>query len=41
MKPMWIAFAAMIVISIGAWYGLEQIGFSAQDRTSSNTVRLN
>lgn len=41
MKAMMTAFAAIVVISIGAWYGLGQIGFSAADRTSGEAVRLN
>lgn len=40
MKAMWIAFAAMVVISAGAYYGLGYVGFSAADRTSSPDVRL-
>ncbi len=40
MKAMFAGFAAMIVISIGAYYALGQMGFSAQDRFSSEAVRL-
>lgn len=40
MKAMMTAFAAVIVISVGAWYGLGQIGFSAADTTSGTAVRL-
>jgi hypothetical protein len=40
MKAMMTAFAAVIVISVGAWYGLGQIGFSAADKTSGAAVRL-
>ena len=40
MKPMLIAFAAMAVISVGAWYILGETGFSSADRQSSPSVRL-
>ncbi|WP_255625653.1 hypothetical protein [Sedimentitalea arenosa] len=41
MKAMWTAFAAMIVISVMAWYGLGALGFTAADRASSPaSVRL-
>ena len=40
MKTMWVAFAAMAVITVGAWYGLDQVGWSAADRTSGDAVRL-
>lgn len=40
MKAMLAGFAAMIVLSIGAWYGLHQLGFSSQDVYSSPNVRL-
>lgn len=41
MKAMWIGFAAVIVIGIGANFALKEIGFSAEDRYSGNSVRLN
>ena len=40
MKAMMTAFAAMIVIAIGANYVLEGAGFSSADQTSGNAVRL-
>ncbi|WP_272490877.1 hypothetical protein [Mesobacterium pallidum] len=40
MKAMFAGFAAMIVISVGAYYGLHEIGFSSQDRYSGDNVRL-
>jgi len=40
MKPMFIAFFAIIVIAIGASFGLGMLPFSAADTTSSNSVRL-
>lgn len=40
MKAMWIAFLAMIVISLGAWYGLSLLDFSASDRGSGDAVRI-
>lgn len=40
MKTMLLAFAAAILISIIAFYGLHAIGFSAADSTVSDNVRL-
>ena len=41
MKAMWMAFAAMIVITIGAAFALQQIGWSAEDKGSTDSnVRL-
>lgn len=41
MNAMWTAFAAMILISVVAWYGLGALGFSSADRTSTPaSVRL-
>lgn len=40
MKVMLLAFAAMIVIAVGADMALDQAGFSAADQTSGNAVRL-
>ncbi len=40
MKAMLTAFAATIVIAIGASYALEYAGFSSQERTASTSVRL-
>ncbi len=41
MKAMMTAFVAIAVISVGAWYGLGELGFSAADQTSGSAVRLN
>ena len=40
MKAMLTGFAAIILISVVAWYGLEQAGFSAEEVNSSSNVRL-
>lgn len=40
MKAMFTGFAAIVVISIGAWYGLGQAGFSTQEVQSGANVRL-
>jgi sensor domain CHASE-containing protein len=40
MKAMLLAFAAMAVISVGASYTLHEMGFSAQERTSGEAVRI-
>lgn len=40
MKAMLTGFAAMILITVGAWYGLGQAGFSSQDVYSGQNVRL-
>jgi hypothetical protein len=40
MKAMLSAFAAIAVISVAAWYGLDRAGFSAAERTSGADVRL-
>ncbi|MEL6522830.1 MAG: hypothetical protein AAFQ66_17810 [Pseudomonadota bacterium] len=40
MRPMLLAFLATGVIAVGAWYGLNQAGFSAADQQSSGSVRL-
>jgi len=41
MKAMFAGFALIAVIAIGADFALERAGFSAQDRTSGTSVRLN
>ena len=41
MKAMLLAFAAIIVISIGADAALDHIGFSSADRAAGGAVRLN
>lgn len=40
MKAMLLAFLAIAIISVGANFGLSQVGFSAQERTTSSSVRL-
>lgn len=40
MKAMYAGFAAMILIAVGAYYGLHEIGYSSQDRYSGQNVRL-
>lgn len=40
MKAMLMGFAAMIVISVGAYVVLQQMGFSASDVYSGDAVRL-
>ena len=41
MKAMYAAFAAIVVIAIGADYALDYAGFSTQDQvTTSSSVRL-
>lgn len=40
MKAMLVAFAAIAVIAVGSDAVLDQVGFSAQERTSGDAVRL-
>lgn len=40
MRAMYLAFAAIVVITVGAWYGLNQAGFSAAERSAGDAVRL-
>jgi hypothetical protein len=40
MKAMLVAFAAIIVIAIGANQALTHMGFSSADQTISSSVRL-
>lgn len=40
MKAMLAAFAATAVISVLAWYGLGQLGFSSGERNAGDAVRL-
>lgn len=40
MRSMYLAFAAIAVISVVAWYGLNQAGFSTANQTASGSVRL-
>jgi len=40
MKPMFAGFFAIIVISIAAYFGLGEAGFSSSDVFSGDNVRL-
>lgn len=40
MKAMLLAFAAIIVIAVGANQALEHMGFSSADMTTGSSVRL-
>lgn len=40
MKAMFVSFVAIAVISVGAYYVLENLGFSAADTTAGPSVRL-
>ena len=40
MKAMWAGFAAIIVITIAAYFILGEVGFSSAERGSSDAVRL-
>lgn len=40
MKAMFAAFAALAVITVGAWYGLTQAGFSSSQTQAGSSVRL-
>ncbi|WP_283780833.1 hypothetical protein [Ruegeria spongiae] len=40
MKAMMMGFAAMIVISVGAYFGLHELGYSTDARSPGDTVRL-
>ena len=40
MKAMLAGFAAMAIISVGAWYALGEMGFSSADIYSGQNVRL-
>ncbi len=40
MRTMWIAFAAIIVISVGAFYALQNAGWSASERQAGTAVRI-
>lgn len=41
MKAMFAGFAAIVVISVGAYFALDQAGFSSQEVHSGDNVRLN
>lgn len=40
MKAMLIGFAAIAVIGVGAHFALDEIGFTAAQNNSGNSVRL-
>ena len=40
MKAMMTGFAVMIVLSVAAYYGLGEAGFSSEEVHSSDNVRL-
>ena len=40
MKAMYIAFAVTVIIMVGAYYALNEAGFSAQDVSAGDAVRL-
>ena len=40
MKAMFLAFAAIVVIAVGANLALDHMGFSSADQTTSPSVRL-
>lgn len=40
MKPMILAFAAMGIISVGAFFVLGEVGLTSQAQGSSSSVRL-
>ena len=40
MRAMYLAFAAIAVISVVAWYGLNLAGFSTAEQTAGDAVRL-
>lgn len=40
MKAMMMGFAAMVVISVGSYFVLQEMGFSADAMNASDTVRL-
>jgi hypothetical protein len=40
MRAMLLAFAAVIVIAVGANWALDHIGYSSADRNSGASVRL-
>ena len=40
MKAIVLAAVAMVVVSVGAWAVLHEVGFSAADQTTGDAVRL-
>lgn len=41
MKAMFAGFAAIVVISVGAYFALDRAGFSSEEVYSGDNVRLN
>ena len=40
MRAMFLAFLAIAVIAVGAWFTLQNLGFSSAEQTVSPDVRL-
>ena len=40
MREIFLAFAAMAVISVGSSFALSEMGFSSQEQTTGTAVRL-
>ncbi len=40
MKAMYTAFVAMAAITVAAYYGLQEVGWSSSERTAGEAVRL-
>ena len=40
MKAMIAGFAAIVLLSVGAWMALGELGFSTEERQTSPNVRL-
>jgi len=40
MRAMYLAFLATALIAVGAYFGLQYIGFSTAERTAGDAVRL-
>ena len=40
MKAVYLAFAAIAVISVAAWFGLNNAGFSSAEQSAGDAVRL-
>ena len=41
MRAMFMAFIAIAVIGVGAYYALQNAGFSSDERQSGDAVRIN
>lgn len=40
MKVMLSSFAAIVVIAVGAYYVLQEVGFSSEERQAAPSVRI-